>query len=249
MNQRQLCAMKQVPDTRFAKLPRPPFRHASKEKGASHCACKGPRRETSRRKLLQEAASLVFLSAAILAPQAPYSSQAAEGSSRRGIGRYIKKKSLEPLETYVPAVVAARNQLRRAGTIMKDDLQKARELLRSGAFDGLRDNIRALGDYAEQGGNKDAKKLVDDFFLASQDFDFTLFQAKRYSEPVGEKSEAALQKNLDALQRLLATVPQSILDDSEKIVRAVEDSFQAQPSAPKEGSDKQLYQLLQLVPS
>lgn len=60
---------------------------------------------------------------------------------------------------------------------------------------------RALGDYAEQGGNKDAKKLVDDFFLASQDFDFTLFQAKRYSEPVGEKSEAALQKNLDALQR------------------------------------------------
>ena len=60
---------------------------------------------------------------------------------------------------------------------------------------------RALGDYAEQAGNKDAKKLVDDFFITSQDFDFTLFQAKRNNEPVGEKSDAALQKNLDALQR------------------------------------------------
>ena len=60
---------------------------------------------------------------------------------------------------------------------------------------------RALGDYAEQGGNKDAKKLVDDFFITSQDFDFTLFQAKRYNEPVGEKSDAALQKNAEALQR------------------------------------------------
>jgi len=53
-------------------------------------------------------------------PTSALSPQAAEGSSRRGIGRYIKKKSLEPLETYVPAVVAARNQLRRAGTIMSE---------------------------------------------------------------------------------------------------------------------------------
>jgi hypothetical protein len=60
---------------------------------------------------------------------------------------------------------------------------------------------RALGEYGEQGGYKDAKKLTDEFFMASQDFDFTLFQAKRYSEPVGEKSEAALQKTLDTLAR------------------------------------------------
>ena len=49
--------------------------------------------------------------------------------------------------------------------------------------------------------------------------------------------------------RLLSTVPANILEDSEKIVKAVEESFQAQPSAPKGGSDKQLDQLLQLVPN
>ena len=40
--------------------------------------------------------------------------QAASG----GIGRYIKKKSLDPLETYVPAVLQARSQLLAAGTVM-----------------------------------------------------------------------------------------------------------------------------------
>ena len=48
---------------------------------------------------------------------------------------------------------------------------------------------------------------------------------------------------------LLATVPQDILKESAKIVEAVEGSFNAQPAAPKEGSDKQLDQLMQLVPS
>ena len=46
--------------------------------------------------------------------------QAEEEGRRRGLVRYIKKKKLEPLETYVPAVVAARNQLQRAGTIMSE---------------------------------------------------------------------------------------------------------------------------------
>ena len=46
--------------------------------------------------------------------------QAEEEGRRRGLVRYIKKKKLEPLETYVPAVVAARNQLQRAGSIMSE---------------------------------------------------------------------------------------------------------------------------------
>ena len=57
-----------------------------------------------------------------------------------------------------------------------------------------------------------------------------------------------LQSGL-VLCSLLATVPRSILDDSAKIVEAVEGSFQAQPAVPKEGSDKQLDQLMQLVPT
>ena len=58
---------------------------------------------------------------------------------------------------------------------------------------------RALGDYAQQGGIKDATKLVDSFFLAVQGFDYTLFQAKRNNTPVKDDSEAALQKTLGAL--------------------------------------------------
>lgn len=41
------------------------------------------------------------------------------GEGRRGLDRYIKKKKLDPLESYVPAVVAARKQLNRAGEIMR----------------------------------------------------------------------------------------------------------------------------------
>ena len=41
-------------------------------------------------------------------------SQAAPG----GLGRYIKKKSMDPLETYVPAVLQARAQLLQAGAVM-----------------------------------------------------------------------------------------------------------------------------------
>lgn len=36
----------------------------------------------------------------------------------RGIGRYIKKKALDPLDTYVPPVLQARQQLLKAGEIM-----------------------------------------------------------------------------------------------------------------------------------
>ena len=46
--------------------------------------------------------------------------QAATDGERRGIGRYIKKKKLDPLNTYVPAVIAAKNQLVRAGSIMSE---------------------------------------------------------------------------------------------------------------------------------
>jgi hypothetical protein len=36
----------------------------------------------------------------------------------RGLNRYIKKKSLDPLDTYVPPVLQARQQLQKSGDIM-----------------------------------------------------------------------------------------------------------------------------------
>lgn len=112
-----------------------------------YCGLQEPVQEFSRRTLLQEAAFLAVLSATLQTQSAQVCSKPsrllvtpeqatrlacikihtpgssvlqAEEGSKRGIARYIKKKSLEPLETYVPAVVAARNQLQRAGTIMSE---------------------------------------------------------------------------------------------------------------------------------
>lgn len=57
-----------------------------------------------------------------------------------------------------------------------------------------------------------------------------------------------LKKRRSLLHRLLGTVPNNILDSSEKIVKAVEESSKSQPSAPSGTSDQQLDQLVQLVP-
>ena len=66
---------------------------------------------------------------------------------------------------------------------------------------------RAIGEYAEQGGTKDAKKLAEKFFQSVESFDFTLFQAKRTDKPIGPDSDKALEKAVDSINRwLLAAV-------------------------------------------
>ena len=47
-----------------------------------------------------------------------HQAQAEEEPRQRGIGRYIKRRKLEALDTYVPAVLAARSQLETAGSKM-----------------------------------------------------------------------------------------------------------------------------------
>lgn len=176
-----------------------------------------------------------------------------------GLGRYIKKKSLDPLETYVPLVLQAQEQLlalkgnigappRRQTAVSRGDstasseggvwkqpvhvgqlalyqhmcervaaptcpqavvsgappaslvhhpskhapprsaapftrnpvadLTSSRDALRSGAFSGLRDNIRALGEYAVQNGAAaDAGALVNGFFRKLEAFDLLLYRA------------------------------------------------------------------------
>jgi hypothetical protein len=70
---------------------------------------------------------------------------------------------------------------------------------------------RALGEYAasnkatsEQG----ARELVTKAFGTLQDYDFELFQAIRYKQPVQDSASTKLQSALDALDSLLATVPE-----------------------------------------
>jgi hypothetical protein len=63
-------------------------------------------------------------------------------------------------------------------------LQAARTLLREGAFVGLRDNIRAIGEYSEAKiGKEAAKAQTVDFFKAIETLDGTLFQVRTLVMP------------------------------------------------------------------
>lgn len=66
-------------------------------------------------------------------------SQAVEVPKRRGLDRYIKKKAKAPLETYVPAVLEARNQMLKAGEVMGAAVSTAIACVRT-----LVDLVRAL---------------------------------------------------------------------------------------------------------
>jgi hypothetical protein len=94
-----------------------------------------------------------------------------------------------------------------------DDASGARASLRSGAFNGLRDNVRALGEYAvTNGAAADAGALVNGFFQKIEAFDLILYRAVQDgSKPDGPKAEAALQASADALAALIATVPADVL--------------------------------------
>lgn len=67
------------------------------------------------------------------------------------------------------------------------DPSAARQLLRSGPFSGMRENIRALGQYAAlpaaEGGaglsEADAGQLVSGFFRALEEYDLLLYNAVR----------------------------------------------------------------------
>lgn len=214
---------------------------------------------------------------------------AAAASCAQGLDRYVKKKKLDPLDTYVPLVLEARDVLAeldgimgentstwqqqvdgriswpqqpscwrwpqstmlatvaalsacahvsstsplrtRAGGAQPDhticyqpdsdwctapccvpavqDPSTARQLLRSGPFSGMRDNIRALGEYAAvpaaDGGaglsESDAGQLVSSFFRALEDYDLLLFNAVReYKQQVQKaaKNSSSNQEDEDA---------------------------------------------------
>lgn len=145
---------------------------------------------------------------------------ASPATSNRGLARYIRKKRLDPLETYVPVVLSARSQLVSAGEVMATDAAAARALLRQGAFAGVRDNIRALGEYAGQAGQTAAvAQLVPGFFTALNEYDQVLLAATKADAKLDMDSAvtkyAAAVKTLDDL---LATVPTDILNKSQAIL-------------------------------
>lgn len=140
----------------------------------------------------------------------------------RGLSKYIKQKQLDPLGSYVPLLLEARDQLIRTGRVMLQDPDAARKLLRTGSFAGLRDNVRAVGQYAAKASGKEAgDTLVAAFFGALQEFDYQLLQATRSKESLGPEARKKLDASIVALDELLATVPADEMASAQRIVDAI----------------------------
>ncbi|CAL4937842.1 unnamed protein product [Urochloa decumbens] len=97
--------------------------------------------------------------------------------------KYVKRKKLEPLETYVPAVLLTIDQfvdLEKSLEFEKPRYDETRSLLRSGPASSLRINIRAVAQYASSNGQgKAASDAVDECLRALEDLDSLLLHASR----------------------------------------------------------------------
>lgn len=210
----------------------------------------------------------------------------------QGLDRYVKKKKLDPLDTYVPLVLEARDVLAELDTVMGEpcntihasalvcntcaqhaqqvqpstavccrhvtldcctcdmamlaasqevalahrcqasrhchparcclpavkEPSAARQLLRSGPFRGMRDNIRALGQYAAlpaaEGGaglsESDAGQLVSGFFQALEGYDLLLYNAVREYKQQEQKAAKNSSSDEDAEASAAAAVDPAV---------------------------------------
>jgi hypothetical protein len=104
------------------------------------------------------------------------------------MNRYVKRKRLDPLASYVPALLLAREQLEASGAAFRArDAAAARSLLRSGAFGGVRESVRAVGEYATEAGQPGGE-LATAFFRELEVFDRSMRPAERRQK---EQLEAA----------------------------------------------------------
>lgn len=78
--------------------------------------------------------------------------------------------------SYVPVLLIAQDQLSDV-PLAADELgiDATRSLLRKGAFDGLRDNVRAVGEYGSAGvGTSTAQAAVKRVFISFNELDQSL---------------------------------------------------------------------------
>ncbi|XP_051136839.1 uncharacterized protein LOC127255377 [Andrographis paniculata] len=146
-----------------------------------------------------------------------FAAQSKEAMSAGIFDKYMKKKKLDPLESYVPAVLLTELQIEELGQYLEVDQPKfadCRSLLRSGPASSLRVNIRAVAQYASEAGNgKSAFDEVDQCLRALEELDSLLLRASRNeSETSVETMKGKVVTALNALDSLLKTVPSEVLD-------------------------------------
>lgn len=165
--------------------------------------------------------------------------------------KYVKRKKLEPLEAYVPAVLLSEEQFKDLGKTL--DIEKprydvSRSLLRSGPAASLRVNIRAVAQYAADDGNgKVATDAVDRCLRALEDLDSLLLNATRNDPRASvESMKSKIAVALSAIDSLLQTVPTPVLDKGKAIANAYRNpSYEEGSQFEKPDSDlKQLEAIL-----
>ena len=154
-----------------------------------------------------------------------------------GMEKYVKKKKLDPLESYVPLVIQARDLLERVDI---SDAKGCRQLLRSGPLYGIRTCIKAIGDYAAEQNPSSAGALVSDVFTDMDSFDYFMRSPDEGRVVAREK----LNKVLLSLDQLLATVPAPVMAVSRKIVASVAAMEDVAEEEGKDDHDKALTSLL-----
>lgn len=134
------------------------------------------------------------------------------------------------------------------------DPKAARQLLRTGAFNGLRDNVRALGEYAVSAAaaadKETAAGLVPATFKALEDLDNTLFIAQRDKQELDtQEASQKVEAAAAAMAALLATVPADTLAAAQLIVDKVNAKAAATGSSGADGASEDAEALKQLLTS
>ncbi|XWS26472.1 hypothetical protein CRYUN_Cryun26dG0035400 [Craigia yunnanensis] len=163
--------------------------------------------------------------------------------------KYVKRKKLDPLEVYVPAVILTELQIKdleKTLEVDKPEYAACRSLLRSGPAASLRINIRAVAQYASDAGNGgNAFNDVDQCLRALEELDSLLLHASRKDPEASVKSmKTKIGTALKALDSLLQTVPSDVLNQGKEIAdtyRAPEEDFNPEELDPEM---KQLESLL-----
>uniref|UniRef100_A0A2P2KAT7 DUF7880 domain-containing protein n=1 Tax=Rhizophora mucronata TaxID=61149 RepID=A0A2P2KAT7_RHIMU len=137
------------------------------------------------------------------------------------LDKYVKRKKLDPLEAYVPAVILTQLQIK--------DLAS------------LRVNIRAVAQYASDAGNGNtAFSNVDQCLRALEELDSLLLHASRNDPEASIKTmKEKIGVALNALDSLLKTIPSDVLDKG----KAVADAYRTPTEEEPEIADPKLRQL------
>ncbi|KAA8538716.1 hypothetical protein F0562_028303 [Nyssa sinensis] len=139
--------------------------------------------------------------------------------------KYVKRKKLDPLEAYVPAVILTQLQIKDLGKTLEVDQPQfaaCRNILRYGPAASLRVNIRAVAQYAsDSGSGKTAFNNVDLCLRALEELDSLLLHASRNDpEASVESMKAKIDMAVDALDSLLETVPSDVMEKGKAIADA-----------------------------